>query len=614
MQRLIYYFLVVAISLFSSCSYEFSEDYYKEIEVTAPTATLSLNDFENDITLTEPVNVGYQYNGDNRHRLFGIAIYINSEQIQSNSVESGSFYIDVDNLEEGEHQIKVEYYFSSGTGSLADVYNQEAYMATQEYVFNVDKSIGVAPNLTSVEIIDGTLYVNWDELTHSDFNEAYLIIENENNQQLNQILLSEVQLSSGIYNDRLSLNNALHYSIMLTNNYTSSISNEVSITIPELLVTIEILNENQHAMQWGEHPLYGNFDYYQYSNYGYNNEILDAIGGELIFDSTPVFGESINHYLYLYRASQPVGSITRILDFGKPFSMSQANEYVYNPATDAYYALETVGENYSGSIQQLFVHELNPNDLSVMSSIQLEDVESASYRNLTLDPISNNLIVDTAVKSYELNSTDLSTLNSWLISDYNFSAYNSYPHYRNGYMIIANYVGAGNFSIYNAETTALIYSADINYYFKVSDDGKYFYNQDAIYEINNNAVNFITSTDTGGSIHTIAFLSDQDKCIYSNQYSYPVIFDFNTQNKTILSEIPEVSDLQYDQSSGKVLFGQLHTELYGGHKSFINIYTVNTQTYKRLEVYDSHYIGLYFRFLNNTLIYTGGLYLDEYYN
>ena len=602
------------IIVLSSCTFDFSEDYYKEIEITQPTASLTLSSFENNMTLTQPVNVNYLYNGANKHRLYEIDISIDNKLILSDSYENGTFYIDVNNLEETTHKLKVEYYFSSGTGSLADVANLEAYVVTQEYTFLVDKSIGVAPNMLDVEILNGTLFISWDILKHSDFNEAYLIIENGNNQHINQILLTNDELYSGIYNDKLSVTNSLKYSIMLKNYYTSSISNKVAIEIPKVSIETEILNENQHVMRWSSHALYGNFDYYKYSNYGYSDEILDSKGGELIFDKSPIFGEKIHHYLYMYRGEQQVGSITATKEFGKPFSTILANEYVYSSKTNSYFALKTVGEDYYEAIQELYLYQLDPINLSVLSKMRLDNVVASTYRNLIIDPVSNSLIVDTEEKSYKINASDLSILKTWNIEDYNFNGYSTRPHYRNGFMYIADFSGSGYFNIYNAESKTLIYSGNINYYFKVSDDGKYFYNQDAIYKIENNNVVLVTSTDTGSSIHTIGFLLDQNKCIYSNVNSNPVIYDFNTQNKTVLNEIIDVNDIQYDQTSGKVFFGQLHTDSFGGHKSFANIYNLNSGTLKRLQIYDSHYVGVYFRYLNNKLIYSWGLYLDTYIN
>ncbi|MFG6687046.1 hypothetical protein ACGK9U_10715 [Mariniflexile sp. HNIBRBA6329] len=606
MRRIIFCFLCVTVFLFNGCAYEFSEDYYNDIKVTDPTATLALNDFNNNITLTSPVNVGYQYDGDNKHRLFNIIIYINNVQIHSDSQESGMFFIDVHNLSEGAHQLKVEYYFSSGTGSLAEAYNQEGYVATQDYTFHVDKSIGNAPNLTSVKIIDGTLYVYWDALTHSKFKDAHLIIKNEKNQHLKQIQLSKEQLLLGVYNDDFSLNNSLHYSIMLTNDYTSTTSNEVFINIPELVFSIEIINQNQHVMRWGEHPLYGNFDYYKYSNYGYNNEILSSRGGELLFNTVPVFGEKTYHYLYLYKNNQNTGTINKIMDFGKPFDLNLPEEIVFSKLANAYFAVEKVGANYYGAIQQVYLHKLNPNDLTIMQSVLISEIVANSYLDLTLDPVSNNLIIDSTTASYLINSSNLSIINSWKISDFAPVTGNIRLHYRNGYIFIGS-------TIYNAETKAIIYSATVNYYFNVSDDGKYFYNQDAIYEISNNTVNFITSTDTGNFIHTIEFLPDQNKCIYSKQTSNPVIYDFSTNTKTTINQLSGVNELHYDQSSGKVLFSQLHNNSYGGHKSIVNVYDMNTQNFERLQVYDSHY-GHYYRFLNNKLIFSGGLYLDTYFS
>lgn len=605
---------LILISVLTSCTFEFSEDYYKEIEITPPTAILTLSAFENNMTLSQPVNVNYLYNGDNKHRLYQIIVSIDKQEIHRDSYENGSFYIDVDNLDEGIHKLKVEYYFSSGTGSLADIANMEAYVVTQEYTFSVDKSVGDAPNMLDVEILNGTLFISWDASIHSNFNEAYLIIENGKNQQLDQRLLTYDELNSGIYNDKISVTNSLKYSIMLMNNYTSSISNKVFIEIPEVSIEMEILNENQYMMRWSSHALYGNFDHYEYSNYGYSNEKLNAKGGELIFDNAPIFGEKINHYLYMYRGNQLIGSVSTNNDFGKPFNTILANEYVYSSETNTYFALKTVGEDYYEAIQELYVYQLDANNLSVLSKKRLDDVVASTHRNLIIDPVTKDLIVDTEKTSYKIRVSDLSILNTWNIADFKFNGYSTIAHYRNGYLYIADFSGSGYFNIYNAETKALIYNSDINYYFKVSDDGKYFYNQDAIYKFENNNVSFLTSTETGGSIHTIAFLLDQNKCIYSNSNSNPVIYDFNTQNKTVLNDIIDVNELQYDQTTGKVFFGQLHTSSFGDHKSFANIYNTNTNKFKRLQIYDSHYVGVYFRYLNDKLIYSWGLYLDTYIN
>ena len=498
---------------------------------------------------------------------------------------------------------------------MADAYGQEAYLATKTYNFEVDKSIGPAPNVTSVELVDGTLFIHSEPLAHSNFNDAYLVIENVATQQQNEILLTEEQLASGIYNDNLSLDNELSYSIKLTNNFTSSISNAVGIIIPEFIAGLEIIDDTQYYLTWEQHPLHGNFDNFKYINHGYNNEVLSADGGQLLISFPAVLGDGNPYYNFsIYRDNYFIKQITKQLDVGTPFELDLANEFVFSETENAYFAIKKVGPSTYNSVQELFLYKLDPDNLSIIQTVLVTNITSGDYIDLTLDPISGNLIIDTSATAYLMDISSLSVINSWYFANYNFGSSVNFTNYRNGYMYIRNVLGSQYFSIYNADTTELIYNSDIVGHFDISDDGQYFYNDNTIYRLSNDIVSEVTTVETGNSIHTIEFLLDQNKCIYSNLYSNPVIYDFNTQTKTIITEISEVRKLNYDKSSGKVLFLQEHS-FTGDYsdQSFANVYNLNTQTFKRLEVYDTHYNHIY-RYQNDKLIFSGGFYLDEYIN
>ena len=189
----------LAIIIFSTCDYQFSEDYYKEIEVKTPTASLALLNFTDGQVYKKSTSINFKYSGNDKHRLDFIQIFIDNKlEIVTNDL-SGSFFIDTQKLSEGRHNIKVEYSFSSGTGSLGEISNLEYYYVDEEFSFSIDKSLADAFPLTQVKIENGTINVYWDEIEDKNFDNAYLITKYDG-AYTKEILLTEDILSSKKYN------------------------------------------------------------------------------------------------------------------------------------------------------------------------------------------------------------------------------------------------------------------------------------------------------------------------------------------------------------------------------------------------------------------------------
>lgn len=607
--------LTLTVQLFVNCNYEFSEDYFLEIEQSEPNAILRLEEFSNNIILQQPVTVSYEYDGNNISRLFEVRFYIDDTQILSSANNLGDFHIDSDSLSEGSHILKVEYVFSSGTNSLADINNLEVYIKTEQYNFYIDKSPPSPVVLKTVEIVDGTIYISWDPILETNFDEAFLILKSDGI-IIKEIKLSNEELSEEQYNDKNSLCNNLNYSIKLVNRYNQSISNDLTIDIEPISIEKQIINENQLKLTWSTHPLYNNFDYFECNIVSPFLTDLSPLGGEIIVNKSPVFGNfaprSYSNFLYFYfqkyesdNSDHLFKNIEREVFFGKPFENLNYKEFTYHIALDAYFAVELKGSDFN-------ILQLSSNDLVVTKSENIGNESTGlGLGDIIVDPFSNDIIIDLSTKSYLIDKESLSVKSIWKAEDFGITETYIRTFYRNNYLFIDN-LRTDELSIYNVETRDRVYIAPRNYYFKVSDDGKYFYNNNAIYKIENDVVTQITSTDgTNGFIHSIEFIPDQNKCVYSNLFQNPVIFDFSTGSKTTLFQISEVRELEYDIKSQKLLFGQYHTS--SGDRSFVNIYEFDTNAFKRLEVYDDHYGGFY-RLLNGKLIYSSGLYLDHYLN
>ena len=122
-----------------SCSFQFSEDHYVELEQPLPNAMISVEPFEEGIVLASPRTVTYSFNGNGKHRLYSVNIQIDDTPILGSNDVSDSFTINTDALTEGEHVLKVTIQYSSGSRSLADLNDRERINQTIDYNFYIDK-------------------------------------------------------------------------------------------------------------------------------------------------------------------------------------------------------------------------------------------------------------------------------------------------------------------------------------------------------------------------------------------------------------------------------------------------------------------------------------------
>lgn len=599
------------VLIFTSCKYEFAEDYFKEIEITQPTASISLLNFTNGQTFKKYTDINFKYEGDNKHRLFEIKVYINNSLINTFHTEEGSFPIDIFSLDEGSHKLKIEYYFSSGTGSIADYYNTEAYKTTENLTFIIDKSVADAFSINKVEIVDGSLYIYWDDVTNNDFDEAYLGIK-KNGFVNSEILLSNSIILSKVYNDNINTSGNLSYYIKVKNSFNSSISQEKSIEIKQPEITREISNFNKIKISWQKHPLYNNFDYYFFDSFlnNYQRIKLNKNGGDLTIDKDLVFGEEYHFSLRLIRERPHIDYVDAIGDtfsIGQSFEKKYCRNYIFNPHNNKIYALEVVGPSYYQAIRNIFIHELNPEDLTVLKSTQIMQTREA-FANLSIDVNFQNLIIDLPEKSVSLDINTYNNTGDFYANDYLTNLpYWFYSYNRNNTFVIYGLSNSDSTYVFNSTTKQLIKTfPNKAYFFKISNDGRYIAFNDAIYKVENNNITKLTSTSTGKNINSLEFSTDNSKCFYTTATGTPVLYDFNTNSETSLNELKDSYHLSFDDSTNKLLSYQQ----YSTQTPFMEVLDLNTQEKKSIRIQNIHYTNTYYTLENNKIIFSPGKYLE----
>ncbi|MFI1772616.1 hypothetical protein [Thalassobellus citreus] len=614
----------------SNCNYEFSEDSFIEVSEKNPTAAINLKDLSENQIIYVSTKINFNYIGNNKHLLYEIKIYIDNVEIQTSTINTGDFIIDAESLEDGNHILKIEYIFSSGSGSLADVSGVEAYIKTEEYNFIIDKSPPETVVMKSAEIIDGSLYVTWNPISKRNFDKAKLIISNNDVvisyldlkiQELLELSYNETNVIR--YSQSYKNGDNFKYQIYLENSRGNTISNKVGVFIKPFKVQKIILNENQYKLIIPKHPLYSNFDYYSFDDIS-NNLIhkVSSHGGEIVVDEPikfPNYDGGFSFTLYKESENEDIykGSLFIPNSYNKEFdydSSSSHGEFLYNQFDNFIYVLRTGSSRTS--TDYITIEKLDSETLALVET-KFITTKGVNYaRDLTITS-TGNLIIDVLDISYLVEGNSLSIINQWKLSD--FGAQTGSIKYRNNIIVIEQ---NNQISFYDSTTKELFYNTSKSGYFKISDDGRYFYINNAFFEIKNKVINEIVKTNTNYDVNLVEFIVNQNKCVYNSYDGNPIIFDLITRTKSTLSDFTRINIMNYDNATNKLLFVRSEFGQSNTQPSYAYVYDLTTTNFKRIEVknvvsiWSPNEIPRAYWLQSGKLIYTYsmGFYLDHYIN
>ncbi|MDD7886374.1 hypothetical protein [Flavivirga sp. 57AJ16] len=623
--------IFTTLIILSNCAYEFSEDSFIEVSQNPPTASISLNDLSDNQTFYVTTKIIFNYNGNNKHLLYEIKIYIDNVEIKTSSINSGDFNINTESLEDGNHILKVEYIFSSGSGSLADVSGVEAYIKTEEYNFIVDKSPPETIVMKSAEIIDGSIYLSWEPITKLNFDSATLVITN--NGSPNYFEITEQEMLKLNYNDtnvhtfipagEEQMDHDIEYQIQLKNTRGNTVSNKVNIFIKKFEIEKLILNENQYKLIIPQHTLYSNFDYYLFTDSMSNTHKVSSLGGEIIVDKLIIFPDyndvGTNLTLYEESGGQNIykGSLFIPESYNKQFDYdpsSSYGEFLYNQFDNLIYVLRTGSSRTSPDY--ITIEKLDSETLALVET-KFITTKGVNYaRDLTITS-TGNLIIDVVDISYLVEGNSLSIINQWKLSD--FGVQTGSIKYRNNTIVIEQ---DNQISFYDSTTKELFYNTSKSGYFKMSDDGRYFYINNAFFEINSKVINEIVKTNTNDNVNLVEFIVNQNKCVYNSYDGNPIIFDLMTRTKSTLSDFTRINIMDYDNGTNKLLFVRSEFGLSNTQPSYAYVYDLTSTNFKRIEVknvvsiWSPNEIPRGYWLQSDKLIYAYGLgfYLDHYIN
>jgi len=612
MKKHSYILLLFSIAiLFSKCEYEFANDYYKEIEITQPTVSLSLINLNENDTLIKPRKIEYNYSAPDKNLLYQINFYVDNNAIYHHSNKTGNFTLEIKNLSNGNHILRIEYIFRLGSESLADLAGYELYKKEENISFNVNNNLPL--EIEKVEIVNGSIKIHFKPYALE--NELFksitptLIVESEYGTR--QYIMHDYFYIDGVYSDRYSFASKLTYSTKVKNSHTQTTSKKKVFNFPNTFkVDLEIKN-NETNIKWTKHPLYNNIKpHIRFKNY---NIALDARGGERTIFFVGGFGEIVNYKVnsnsIFQNSDSPViieGSATMGSRFDAP--KNGFLKIIYSKHNDMFYALSIEPNNQNSSANNVYISELEPQELKTVKKTKITSSTNI-YGNLIKNS-DNNLVIDLNSKSIVLDINSLSIISEYNISEYASQKNGSIIRFREGTLFIDNTNKNQTIEVFETVSKKKIITLKKENYFGVTNNGMYFFAKHKIYKNKNSIITEVLETPSIYIIKGIDFNLKAKKLYYNrgqtnfldnNLFEY----DINTKATTIATSLPSyIHRFYFSPEEEKIICIQ---NIYSDQA--IYIFDINNNQKKFIKASTLNEVF----FINNRLISVNGSYLDNFF-
>ena len=621
------HFLLLFLMIFAGCSYDFASDNFIDLEQPQNnTQFIELVNFTDQDTINVRTSFRYNFNGTEDQNTITSEVFLNNERINSRwEGDFGTFDIDPANYEDGNYTIRIEHTFSSGSGSIADQAGLEVIEETAEYQFVINREPSPAPAILSASIIDGSIFIEWSTDFEQDYISAFLSLQFKNDEI--RIPLSEEQLALGIYNDLSTVlyqgdsntpdfdeYSSVTYSIALESEFEILYGDSQSISYDPSSVSIELLfvDFNSYIFRWSAHPMYRNFDMFEFSNAD-GQFTGSSQGGEYLVQTPYVFGEE-------YRLNgRPVGTefllptysyrdVSLSTDTFGVFEMDSlfVKEILYSPTTNNYYAL--VVENRSSSAYEFSIYQYS-NDMVFLqkSSLITFDNVRHEYLRMALNPEDNNLYVDARGSAYKIDGITLE-----ILDQFNDPPLTSELIYRGNILVRLDYA-TGQLTVTDVSSDTILYSVNSpssnagylsptgEYIFISEDTGSFLYRIEGSGLVQ---VLDFTQTAFNGSIEI-----SEDTLFYSSNNEI-IIVDLTTNDTKSFSFGSTQQSVQFDSFSQNLLASQngLHA-IYDTVTEEVIIFE-SEDNKQATGIFNQEDRDYFMRLRNGRLIHSKGLYIE----
>lgn len=481
--------LVAMLCCATGCTYDFSEDYYRDIELQEPSVHIRLTGFTDGEKTRSSKAVQYDITGVG-DRDFEVIVTVDGAEIHRGQQVEGEFYLALEDLADGQHKLTFEYIFPSNSGSLVDSVGGEFFVGAAEYDFSVDKSLAKSFGIASVTIREGSIYISLNPIEDQKFDEAFLLIRNEDGYIVEERPISKADLADlEIHDDQTVIYNP-SYAIKLRNAFYEDTSDYILLPTPKMTFSVEFVSNRYFKVIYSAHPLYGNFDTVrvEYYNYlvGNRSFLIDPKGGESETRGDLFFAAKMSLDLEFYKDYNYLGNAREYVQVGESLPVSQFEEITYVPSLDKYFIVDLNPSN------EIKVYQLNSKSYEIERSQVIATIGFvADLKSIEVDPNSNDLILNTKGKAFVFDLETFAAAKEYKAVDYHPEKANAVVFYRGKFVILEDLSGVGEVIIYERATGIEKFRINKASAFFSAVDASYFYVNRALYKLEGEDFTFV---------------------------------------------------------------------------------------------------------------------------
>jgi hypothetical protein len=351
-RKYIYPLLIVAAG--TSCDYEPDSTHFVNIPPPNTTGvTIDLNNSGDTISVFQSTLLHYTADVGARE-IYEIVVYFDNTVITSFSQHEAAFYLSSQNYPDGQYALRIEMFTSSGTHSLADVMRSEKIKVVREWVAYIDRTPPQPVQFTRIDVVDGTLRLEWDRYKQHNF-QAYELRKYRYSPYWGTYTLcwtaSITDQRVITTNDYTFMGGEVRYEIqILAGDQSSPPSQEDFAYVYNPAITYTWLNQQEVQVTWRKAPLYKNFTMYSATVFGQPFEYFNYTSindTAFVFQPNVNFGSIRSAVLNVHGASTDEINAQRSttdISVGKLFPSFYGKEISYNTSLDKYFAIQYVQE------------------------------------------------------------------------------------------------------------------------------------------------------------------------------------------------------------------------------------------------------------------------------
>ncbi len=557
-----YLFIIFITFLLSSCEFAPKGEFYPEVKepTEPPNISIELNLATDTIIVEYYDNLVFKFQSDDEE-IHWVKLYIDNTSCGTYEQNSGTFSITAHDCGNsiGTHEMRLEAFTSSGSGSIADAFGLEGFLFSKTWVLIMKEHWDYHLKVNSIKPDNGSLKISWEKFNGFDFKEYIIYKSLYDGSGDDTLAVIKDQHTTSIY-DTAYVGEKVYYKVDVNTTDDREYRGEgmeYEDTIPQVFVGPT--NNNRFTLVWNRSKFVRNIAYYEIyewnsytSNYKKIAQVdnptdtlcvldnlafavkhnlylilipkkmpsyLSGFGDKRLFLGTETEGFVGNEF-YGYSVFTPIGDFM----YYKTYSAIYEFNYKTEEITDCLKATDGSIDSYSVSPNRKFITAVTSSNNYILYNVETKDKKTYSANDLIGYEYAryNHSVSDIGIGVFEKPENGLLVydfINEKVVMDIKPGVYignmNISP---NGKYFIAN---RGRYSIYEVQNDTIVQIWD-----------------EVDYNINSNYLDFLPSNSERIVLH------------YDNQLYVKDLNDFSNISVSNI-ECPAVYHIDYN--SNKIL-------------------------------------------------------------